>query len=368
MRPEPFHLQMSDVSRADLRDRLARTRWPDEPAGEAWKSGTSLAYAKELVRYWESDFDWKAQEERINGFRQYRVEIDGIALHYIHEPGRCENPMPLLLSHGWPGSIVEFLDVIPRLTEHFTVVVPSLPGYPLSFRPGQRRFGVAEIADTFAKLMTDVLGYTKFGAQGGDWGAFITSRLGAQRPELLTGIHLNYLAVLRNTSFASPTEEERQWLVQLEGWVKEGSAYATIQGTRPQTLAYGLTDSPAGLASWIVEKFHAWTDHKGVVESAVSRDDMLANISLYWFTGAIGSSFWPYYARSQGPWPIPSTVDVPTAYTAFPKEILRPPRSVAEKTYTNIQRWTDMDRGGHFAALEQPELLADDITAFFKGL
>ncbi|HVJ13776.1 MAG TPA: alpha/beta hydrolase, partial [Burkholderiales bacterium] len=220
--------------------------------------------------------------------------------------------------------------------------------------------GVEDIAATFIKLMTEVLGYKKFGMQGGDWGAFITSRMAALRPELFTGLHLNYLTVPRDSAAG-----DADWQAQLADWVKERSAYSIIQGTRPQTLAYGLTDSPAGLAAWIAEKFHAWTDNDGTIESAISRDDMLANISLYWFSGAIGSSFWTYYARSHGPWPVPFPITVPTAHTAFPKEILRPPRSVAEKYYTNLKRWTVMPEGGHFAALEQPAALAQDVIAFF---
>ena len=365
--PKPFRLEISDWQLADLSDRLAHTRWPDEPSLEPWSTGTSLAYLQDLVSYWETDFDWGFQQARINQFKQYTVPIKGINLHFIHEPGRGPNPMPLLLSHGWPGSIVEFLDLIPLLTEHFTVVAPSLPGYTLSFKHGQPRFGVEEIADCFAELMTDVLGYQKFGAQGGDWGAFITTRLAAMYPERLTGIHLNYLPIRRDTDFTPQTPEEHDWLKQLDSWVKERSGYAIIQGTRPQTLAYGLTDSPAGLAAWIAEKFRAWSDNDGSIESAIPRDTMLANISLYWFTGAIGSSFWPYYARLHRDWPIPKgkTIDVPTGYAEFPKEILRPPRSLAEKTYTNIKRWTVMEKGGHFAALEEPQALAADIQSTF---
>jgi pimeloyl-ACP methyl ester carboxylesterase len=359
-RLKAFRLEVPDTALADLRERLKRTRFPDEAPGEAWKTGTSLPYLKELLRYWERGFDWRAQEARINAFPQYKVPIDGIELHFIHVASKRPNAMPLLLSHGWPGSIVEFLGLIPRLSEHFTVVAPSLPGYTLSFAPGQKRFGVEQIADTFVKLMTEVLGYQKFGTQGGDWGAFITSRMAAMRPELFTGLHLNYLTVPRDKS------DDPDWQAQLADWVKERSAYSIIQGTRPQTLAYGLTDSPAGLAAWIAEKFHAWTDHDGTIENAIARDDMLANISLYWFTGAIGSSFWNYYARTHGPWPVPFPVTVPTAYAAFPKEILRPPRPLAEKYYTNIKRWTPMPKGGHFAALEQPEALARDIVEFYS--
>jgi microsomal epoxide hydrolase len=361
MQPAPYRLHVQDAAIGDLRERLARTRFPDEPPLERWSTGTSLSYLKDLVQYWQDKFDWRGQEARINRFRQYTVPIRGIELHFIHEPGKSPDAMPLLLSHGWPGSIVEFLELIPLLTERFTVVAPSLPGYTLSFKPGQPRLGVEEIADLFAELMTKVLGYRKFAAQGGDWGAFIASRLGQTNPERLIGIHLNLLAVRRDPKIPAASAEESAYLAQLTHWLKEETGYQWIQGTKPQTLAYGLTDSPAGLAAWIAEKFRKWSDEP------VDRDAMLANISLYWFTGAIGSSFWPYHARMHRPWPI-DTVDVPTGYAAFPKEILRPPRSLAAKTYRNIQRWTEMPKGGHFAALEQPRALAQEIQAFFEAI
>ena len=362
--PAPFRLHIPDAALEDLRERLARTRLPDEPPLEPWATGTSLAYLEDLIRYWRTDFDWRSHERALNGLRQFRVAIGGIELHYIHEPGRRPDAVPLLLSHGWPGSVLEFRRLIPLLAERFTVIAPSLPGYTLSFRPGQRRFAVEEIADLFAELMTGVLGYPRFAAQGGDWGAFVSSVLGWRHPEKLIGIHLNLLAVRRDPKFSPVNPEEAAYLEQLAHWLKEEIGYQWIQGTRPQTLAYALTDSPAGLAAWIAEKFRGWSDGE------ISRDDLLANISLYWFTGAIGSSFWPYYARMHRPWPIPEgvTVDVPTGYAAFPKEILRPPRSLAARTYTNIRRWTEMPRGGHFAALEQAETLARDILEFFNAL
>jgi pimeloyl-ACP methyl ester carboxylesterase len=365
--PTPFRLQVPDSALADLRERLARTRFPDEPPLPPWSTGTSLAYLKGLVEYWRTGFDWRAQEAQLNGFRQFTVPIRGIELHFIHEPGKGSNPIPLLLSHGWPGSIVEFKRLIPLLTERFTVVAPSLPGYTLSFRPGQERFGVEQIAEVFVELMSE-LGYERFAAQGGDWGAFVSSVLGWRHPERLLGIHLNLLAVRRDPRIPAVNKEEAVYLEQLSHWLKEETGYQWIQGTKPQTLAYGLTDSPAGLAAWIAEKFHRWT-HTGS-DADVSRDDLLANISLYWFTGAIGSSFWPYYARMHSAWPIPEgkTVDVPTGYADFPKEILRPPRSLAARTYTDIRRWTSMPRGGHFAALEQPEALAREILEFFAEL
>jgi len=368
---KPFTLNVPDADIADLKDRLRRTRWPDEPPLEPWSTGTSVAYARDLTDYWRTTFDWRAWEGKLNSFRQFTVPIRGIDLHFIHEPGRGPDPMPLLISHGWPGSVFEFHDLIHRLTDRFTVIAPSLPGYTLSFKPGQERFGAEEIAELYVELMSDVLGFQKFAFQGGDWGASIGSIIGHRHPERLIGLHLNLLAVRRDPSLlTNPSLEEKQFLGELNEFLKEETGYQWIQGTRPQTLAFGLTDSPSALAAWVAEKFHRWTDNGGTPEDAVSRDAMLANIALYWFTGAIGSSFWPYYARMHRPWflPLGETIGVPTGYAAFPREILRPPRALAAKTYADIRRWTVMSKGGHFAALEQPEALANEIHAFFGGL
>lgn len=378
--PRPFTIHVPDAVLDDLRARLERTRWPDEPPDAGWRYGTSLAYMKELVAYWRERYDWRAQETALNRFRQFTVELDGLQLHFIHEPGVGPDPTPLLLCHGWPGSIVEFHRLIPMLTDParfggdpadaFTVVAPSLPGYAFSFRPGQRRLGVEAIADVFARLMTEVLGYRRFGAQGGDWGAFVTSRLAAEHPERVIGLHLNLLAVRRDLAApASPTPEELAYLEELRHWMREETGYMWIQGTRPQTLAYGLTDSPAGLAAWIVEKFRTWSDCGGDVERRFSKDVLLTNVMLYWVTGGINASFWPYYARHHGAWPLSEDrpVRVPTAYASFPREILHPPRAWAERVYA-IRRWTVMPAGGHFAALEEPEALAADLRAFFREL
>jgi microsomal epoxide hydrolase len=380
MTPRAFTLHVADDVLADLRARLARTRWPDEAPGAGWAHGTSLTYMKTLVDYWRDTYDWRAQEARLNRWRQFTVPLRAIDLHFIHEPGVGPAPLPLLLSHGWPGSIVEFERLIPLLidparfggdpADAFTVVAPSLPGYTLSFSPGQPRLGVVEIADLFAALMTDVLGYHRFAAQGGDWGAFITACIGAAYPDRLAGIHVNLLAVRRDpTPPATPTDEERAYLDELAHWMREETGYMQIQGTRPQTLAYGLTDSPVGLCAWIVEKFRAWSDCGGDVERRFGKDVLLTNVMLYWVTGAIGSSFWPYYARAHSAWPISERrpVKVPTAYASFPREILHPPRAWAERVY-DIRRWTAMPAGGHFAALEEPEALAADIRAFFRTL
>ena len=380
MTPQSFALRVPDETLTDLRARLARVRWPDEAPDAGWTHGTSLAYMKELVAYWRERYDWRIHEARLNRWRQFTVPLRGIDLHFIHEPGVGPAPLPLLLSHGWPGSIAEFERIVPMLTDParfggnpadaFTVVAPSLPGYTLSFREGQPRLGIVEIADLLAELMTDVLGYRRFAAQGGDWGAFITSCLGAAYPDRLAGIHVNLLAVRRDqTPPSAPTDEEKAYLEELAHWMREETGYMQIQGTRPQTLAYGLTDSPVGLAAWIVEKFRAWSDCGGDVERRFSKDILLTNVMLYWVTGAIGSSFWPYYARAHSAWPISERrpVRVPTAYASFPREILHPPRAWAERVY-DIRRWTAMPAGGHFAALEEPEALAADIRAFFRDL
>jgi pimeloyl-ACP methyl ester carboxylesterase len=379
--PRPFKLSVPESVLEDLRQRLSNVRLPDEPPLHPWSTGTSVTYLKKLLAYWRDGFDWRAQEAKLNAFRQFTVPLGGIDVHFIHEEGKGPNPMPLLLCHGWPGSVMEFHKLLPMLTDPasfggdpadaFSVIAPSLPGYVFSFKPGQKRFSIEEIAEVFAALMTDVIGYKRFGAQGGDWGAFVASRLGFAFPDRMIGIHLNLLAVRRDPKMvANPAPEEKVFLDQLKLFLKEETAYQWIQGTKPTTLAFALTDSPAGLAAWLVEKFRTWTDCDGNPENALTRVEMLTDIMLYWVTGAIGSSFWPYYARMHGPWPIPvgSTVDVPTGYVEFPKEILRPPRSVAERMYTDIRRWTVMPKGGHFAALEQPEALAAEIRAFFRAL
>jgi microsomal epoxide hydrolase len=380
MAPQPFVLDIPDGAIADLKTRLGLTRFPDAAPGEPWAFGSSVAYVRDLVAYWKDDFDWRAQEAALNAFPQFTVPLHDIDLHYLHVPGVGPNPYPLLLMHGWPGSVYEFLDIIPRLTDParfggdpkdaFTVIAPSLPGYGLSFKPGQKRFILQDIAACLHDLMTDVLGFEKFAVQGGDWGGGIASIIGQQYPASVCGIHVNLLFVPRDPNAGAATAEEEKYFADLRHWLKEETAYQQIQGTKPQTLAFALTDSPVGLAAWIAEKFRSWSDCDGVPENAISRDHMLADISLYWFTGAIGSSFWPYYGRLHSTWPISPErpITVPTGYASFPKEILMPPRSVAEKTYTNIQRWTVMKKGGHFAAMEQPEALATEIQEFFRSL
>ena len=381
MTPQPFQLHVPESALVDLRERLARTRFPDQAPGAPWAFGTDLDWMRSLVAYWIDGFDWRAAEARLNAFAQFKVPLAGIDMHYLHIEGVGPAPLPLLLAHGWPGSVFEFMELIPRLTDParfggdaadaFTVVAPSLPGFGLSFAPNQPRLSVEHMADAFATLMSDTLGYARFATQGGDWGASVAARLGLAHPAKTIGVHLNLLPLRRDpSSITGDSPAERQYLTELAQWLSEETGYSTQQGTRPQTLAFALTDSPAGLAAWIAEKFRQWSDCGGDVESVFSKDELLANISLYWFTGAIGSSFWPYYARQHGPWPIPDgeTVGVPMGYCEFPSEIVRPPRFLAAKTFTDIQRWSVMPRGGHFAAMEQPQALADEVRAFYRPL
>ena len=377
----PFTIAVADAVLLDLKRRLDATRWPDEVTDSNWAFGTDLQYLRTLAEYWRSGYDWRAQEAMLNRLQHFTVPIDGINLHFVHEPGEGGAPLPLLLTHGWPGSVVEFQELIPLLThpsahggdarDAFTVVAPSIPGYGFSFAPNQRRFGLREIADTFQRLMSDVLGYRRYAAHGHDWGAFVSTRLGYAYPESLASIHITLLAVPRErVPGRVPSAEEQRFYDQLDHWLKEECGYSSIMGTKPQTLAYALTDSPVGLAAWMIEKFRAWSDCGGDLDAHFSRDVLLTNIMLYWVTGAIGSSFWPYYARSHEPWIIPvgEKVIVPTGYAEHPREILTPPRSLAELTYGNITRWTRMRSGGHFPALEAPQQLAEEIRAFFRPL
>ncbi|MBI4636363.1 MAG: alpha/beta fold hydrolase [Candidatus Rokubacteria bacterium] len=373
-------MHVPEAELADLRARLARVRWPDEIPGGGWRYGSDLGYMKALVAYWRDAYDWRAQEARLNEFPQFTVPLGGIDLHFIRVEGKGPRPLPLLLSHGWPGSVWEFHRLIPLLTDParfggdpadaFTVVAPSLPGYGFSFRPNQDRFGIVEIADLFAALMQDVLGYSRFGAHGGDWGCAVTARLGAAYPERLTGVHVTNLFVRgggRDPATLSP--EERQYFDEARRWQREEAGYQWIQGTRPQTLAYGLTDSPVGLAAWIVDKYRSWSDCGGEVEQRFTKDVLLTSVMIYWASGAINSSFWPYYAHRHAPWsPAPGErIGVPLGFADFPRELLRPPRSWVERV-AEVRRWTTMAAGGHFAALEEPEALARDIREFFREL
>lgn len=377
---ERFTIAVPDDVLQDLRERLLRTRWPDEIADSGWDYGTNLTYLKELVTYWLNQYDWRAHERALNALPHYRAEIDGLGIHFIHQPGNGPAPLPLIVTHGWPSTFYEMTKIIPLLadpgagggdpSDAFHVVVPSLPGYGFSDRPTQRGMNVVRIADLFAQLMRDVLGYDRFGAHGGDWGAAVTARLGFAYPQNVVGIHLTML-IGRPTIAADEqlSEEEQAFLRQMERWRQEEAGYSMIQGTKPQTLAYGLNDSPAGLAGWIVEKFRSWSDCGGDVERRFTKDELLTNIMIYWVTQTINSSTRLYYEQRHNPWTLGEgeRITVPTGVASFPGEIARAPRSWFERA-CNLQRWAEMASGGHFAAMEEPERLVEEIRAFFRPL
>jgi epoxide hydrolase len=374
----PFHIDVSDDVLIDLRSRLERTRWPEtEPvasgaAGLDWRQGVPLAYVQELASYWARDYDWRAREARLNGFDQFVTEIDGLPIHFVHQRSPHADAVPLVITHGWPGSIVEFAKVIGPLTDPtahggraedaFHVVCPSLPGYGFSGRPSAPGWNVARIARAWDELMVR-LGYERYGAQGGDWGGAVTAQIGRDVGHCFA-IHTNFpIGSPTESAKTDPTPEDEAAFAGLRHYDDEDSGYNKEQSTRPQTVGYGLVDSPVAQLAWIVEKFWSWTDCDGHPENALSRDEMLDDVMLYWVTGTGASSARLYWesrvAFARGP-----RVELPTGVASFPKEIGPVPRSWCERNY-NITRWTTMPRGGHFAAFEQPELFVDDVRAFF---
>jgi pimeloyl-ACP methyl ester carboxylesterase len=386
MNIKPFTVSLRPAVLDDLRERLENTRWPDEVSGAGWDYGTNLGYMRSLIDYWHEEFDWPAQERALNAFPHFRAEIDGWGIHFIHVRGRGPKPMPLVMTHGWPSSFVEMLKILPLLADPgahggdpadaFDVVVPSLPGFGFS-QPRTVR-GPARAHQIWRRLMLEGLGHPRFAAQGGDLGARVTTALGQSYPDNLIGLHLSTVDLAWPTpepAESELTEAEKDYLERVRHWEEDEGGYIHIQATRPQSLAYGLNDSPAGLAAWIVEKWRAWSDCGGGdpdLPGSFTRDELLTNITLYWATQTINSSMRYYYERRHDPEPaqlkLVERIQVPTAVAVFPAEKeLRVPREWAERSY-NIQRWTDIPRGGRFAALEQPELLAEDIRAFFRGL
>ena len=363
----PFRVAVPDAVLDDLRERLARTRWPDQIPGSGWDYGTNLDYLRDLCDHWQTKFDWRAQEDRFNRWPHFLTEIDGQNIHFIH--ARCDDPdaLPIILTHGWPGSVSEFLDVIEPLRGRFHLVVPSLPGYGWSGPTTEPGWDVARVAEAWKVLMAR-LGYARYGAQGGDWGAMVTMRLAAIDGEHVAGLHSNMLLAFPPAGTEIPLSDEEAADVAAAGeFMKRGAAYQEIQGKNPQTLGYGLTDSPAGLAGWIVEKFREWTDNDGSPEDAVTRDQILTNLTVYWVTKTINSSIRLYCESQRGRNFGPSDlyVSVPTAVAVFPKEIFRIPRAYAESRF-NVVRYTRFDRGGHFAALEEPDLFVQDVQEFFS--
>ena len=365
---ERFEIRVDDAVLDDLQRRLAATRLPDEIAGTGWEYGIPYGYLGDLVAYWRETFDWRAQEERLNTLPQFRTEIDGQPIHFVHARSAREDALPLLLMHGWPGSIVEFLEVIGPLTESFHVVAPSLPGYGFSGPTTSRGWDAWRIARAFAELMPQ-LGYAGDGAQGGDWGAQVATRLAAFDPEHCVALHLNMPIAERPAEAVELTDADTADLAALGKFAREESGYANEQSTKPQTLGVALNDSPAGLLAWIVEKFRGWSDCDGDPESVFTRDQLITNVMLYWVTATSASAarlYWEHQhlAAVEG---APEYVGVPTGVARYPKEIVRYPRSWVERRY-NVTRWVDMPRGGHFAAMEQPDLFVDDVRAFFRTL
>jgi epoxide hydrolase len=370
----PFSIHVSNELLADLKLRLQRTRWPEAELVDDWSQGAPLGWIQDMCRYWAEAYDWRAREARLNRFAQFTTEIDGLDIHFLHVRSPEPTAMPLIITHGWPGSIVEFVKVIAPLVDPrahgadpadaFHVVCPSLPGFGFSSKPRSTGWGVDRIAAAWAALMAR-LGYARYGAQGGDWGSAVTSSLGAQDAAHCAGIHITLALGARPMGEGERTPEEQRALAGIKHYSDWDSGYSKQQSTRPQTLGYGLTDSPAGQAAWILEKFWAWTDCDGRPENIFSKDELLDNVMLYWVTATAASSARLYW-ESFGPRRRAQTVTVPTGVAVFPREIITPVRRWMEPTFTNIQHWSEMPKGGHFAAFEQPELFVRDVRAFFR--
>jgi epoxide hydrolase len=377
----PFRLEVPEAQLQDLRDRLTRTRWPEAATVGDWSQGVPLTYLRDLCRYWADDYDWRATETRLNRLGQSRTDLDGLGIHFLHVRSPHPEALPLVLTHGWPGSVIEFLKVIGPLTDPvahggeaadaFHVVCPSLPGYGFSDKPGRPGWGVERIARAWAALMAR-LGYGRYGAQGSDWGTSVSASLGQQDPQHVAGIHLTPpLAPPDPATFGDLTERERAAIDDLERAAAEESGYSTEQATRPQTVGYGLVDSPAGLCAWIIEKFWSWTDCDGHPENVLSRDELLDNLMLYWLPGTGASSarlYWESIAQVNRvlTGPVTDQVLVPTGCSVFPRELQRPSRRWAERRFPDIRWWNEPDRGGHFAAFEQPALFVDEVRSFFR--
>jgi pimeloyl-ACP methyl ester carboxylesterase len=374
----PFHIDIPQADLDDLRERLSRSRFPDELPGVGWDLGVPLGYLKELTEYWATTYDWREYEARINAFPQFTTTIDGQNIHFLHVRSPEADATPLVLTHGWPGSIVEFLDIIGPLTDPrthggdpadaFHAVIPALPGYGFSGPTTERGWNLRRTAEAWATLMTR-LGYGRYGAQGGDWGSGISRELGLVAADHVIGVHLNTLLTFPTGApgeMENLTEVDKARLDQLNRFQRQLSGYLQIQSTRPQTLAYGLADSPVGQLAWIAEKFKEWTDSDTRPEDAIDRDHLLTDVALYWFTNTAASSARLYYEFAHS-WSMPQTSTTPTGVAVFLYDFAPPIRSFAERN-DNIVHWTEFDRGGHFAALEQPDMLIGDIRRFFRQL
>lgn len=367
MTAAPFKIAVPDAVLEDLEARLRLTRWPGAVQGAGWEYGIDTATLRPLVDYWAEDFDWRAIERDLNALPQFTANVDGESIHFVRALGEGDRRIPVLILHGWPSSFLQMTDLIPLLTEEkdgisFDVIIPSLPGFGFSSQPQSRGMSVVRIARLMTTLMTDVLGYERFAGRGSDLGAGVLQQMALQTPERLIGLHLSgtnpYLGYVPED--LSP--EEAEFVQRAQGWMQSEMAYAMLHSSKPDTIAVGLNDSPAGLAAWILEKFHAWTDAEDFV-ARYGRDRLLANLTLYWATGTIGSSIRLYYetVRDPGQW---GRVEVPTAMLMTPHDMFPTPRAWAERSY-NVQRWTEIDTGGHFLEWEEPALVAGDLFAWF---
>jgi pimeloyl-ACP methyl ester carboxylesterase len=371
---EPFAIAVDEEALEDLRARIRAARWPEPAPGEPWGQGTDLAYLQDVLAYWADGFDWRARERELNELSHFRADVDGVRIHFVHERAPGGDGIPLILTHGWPSSFLELLGLMPFLRDTFDLVIPSLPGYGFSERPTRTGVTTRYTAGLWHRLMRG-LGYERYGAQGGDWGAAVSTFMALDDPAPMIGLHLSNLDNDPYTGRGSRplSEAERAYVADQQRWVEEEHAYSAIQSTRPQTLAYGLNDSPAALAAWIIEKWRAWSDCGGDVESRFSRDFLLTNVTLYWVTQTIATSIRDYFDNNRFPETAIGPDDfvrVPTAVTSFSRHFAYEgvaPREWAERLY-DVHRFTPMPRGGHFPATEEPELLARDIAAFFAEL
>lgn len=375
----PYRIAITQADLDDLSDRLGRTRWPDELPGAGWNYGIPLGYMKDLAEYWRTSYDWRKHEARLNEFPQFTTSIDGQRVHFLHVRSSEPEALPLIITHGWPGSIVELMDVIGPLNDPrahggdprdaFHVVAPSIPGFGFSGPTHETGWDVKRVARALAELMSRI-GYERYGAQGGDWGSAISRQMGLIDPDHMVGLHLNTLATPPSgdpEEMALLTETEKGYLESAAHFRQEGSGYFMIQSSKPQTLAYGLTDSPVGQLAWIAEKFKEWTDSADVPEDAVDRDQLLTNATVYWLTGTANSSARLYYefAHSGSSWGKVEQSTMPTGVAVFPREIAPPIRRFAERS-NNIVHWSVFEKGGHFAAMEEPDLFVADVREFFR--
>jgi pimeloyl-ACP methyl ester carboxylesterase len=368
---EPFEIAVPDEVLVDLRDRLRRTRWPQHLEGTGWSYGTDPAYLRELVQYWSECFDWRAQERRLNAFAHFRAEVGGLRVHFVRAPGVGASPIPILLLHGWPGSFVQMLDLVPLLAapEHpadsLDVIAASLPGFGFSDPASTPGMSDVRMADLFHDLMTDVLGYTRYAVHGTDFGAGVANQLIARHPEALVGAHVGGTSPRAEGIDDRDSPALQRYAEDVARWRREEVGYGAIQSTKPHTLAAALNDSPAGLASWLVEKFRRWSDCEGNVEQRFTKDQLLTNVMTYWVTGTIGSSIRLY--RESAPDPDLRNSPVPMAHLMSDRDMLHTPREWVERT-NRVDRWTQIDRGGHFIEWEEPDLVADDILEFLRPL